>query len=96
MILIVCRLIVIIRCIVELVNEKRDKERLGRILRGRREELGISQEELASRADLHRTYVGSVERGERNPSFTTLGRYLEGLDMTWKQLGQYLSEKSRD
>lgn len=32
----------------------------------RRFELGVTQEELAEKADLHPTYVGSVERGERN------------------------------
>lgn len=39
---------------------------IGLAVRARREAMGISQEALAQRARLHRTYVGSVERGERN------------------------------
>ena len=38
----------------------------GARVRERRSEVGVSQEELAHRAGLHRTYVSSVERGERN------------------------------
>ena len=41
-------------------------KRFGERVRAERERLGISQEELASRAGLHRTYLGGVERGERN------------------------------
>jgi transcriptional regulator with XRE-family HTH domain len=41
---------------------------VGAEIRRRRLELGISQEELATLCDLHRTYIGSVERGERNIS----------------------------
>jgi transcriptional regulator with XRE-family HTH domain len=43
-------------------------------------ELGLSQERLAERADLHRTYVADIERGVRNVSLRTiekLGRALE-------------------
>ena len=41
-------------------------------LRELRHAKGVSQEELASRCGLHRTYVGSVERGERNVTLSTL------------------------
>ncbi len=49
-----------------------DLKTLGRRIRERRKSLGWSQEELASRADVDRSYVGGVERGERNITFTLL------------------------
>lgn len=52
----------------------------GRRVRKLREGLGISQEELAARAGLHRTYVGSVERGERNISLINIQRLAAALD----------------
>jgi transcriptional regulator with XRE-family HTH domain len=48
------------------------KEILGKNLRRIRTEAGLSQEELAYRAGLHRTYVSSVERGERNISIENI------------------------
>ncbi len=42
------------------------RKAFGLRVRMRRHELEITQEELAEKADLHPTYVGSVERGERN------------------------------
>lgn len=41
-------------------------------LRRRRQHHGFSQEELADRCGLHRTYIGSVERGERNVTLGSL------------------------
>jgi transcriptional regulator with XRE-family HTH domain len=48
-------------------------------IRAKRRELGISQEELADRCGLHRTYVGAVERGERNISLDNMDRICTAL-----------------
>lgn len=47
---------------------------LGAAIRAKRESLAVSQEELAARCGLHRTYIGSVERGERNITLINLWR----------------------
>lgn len=59
---------------------------LGKTIRDRRMELGLSQEELAERADLHRTYVGGVERGERNVSLENIIRIAHALQIIPSQL----------
>lgn len=44
----------------------------GQAVRAQRKELGLSQEGLGERADLHRTYISQVERGLKSPSLTTM------------------------
>lgn len=56
-----------------------DHGALGRAIRRSRDRRGFSQEELAQRCGLHRTYVGGIERGERNPSYTNILRIAEAL-----------------
>ncbi len=51
-----------------------------------RERLGVSQEELAFRANLHRTYVSGVERGVRNPTVVIVGRLAKALGVEPEQL----------
>ena len=51
-------------------------------VRRRRQELALSQDELASRCDLHRTYVGGVERGERNITLLSLERLAAALEVS--------------
>ena len=58
----------------------------GSRVRARREGLGVSQEELASACGLHRTYVGSVERGERNPTLLSMTRLAGALRTTVRDL----------
>ena len=55
---------------------------VGRRVRELRQQLQISQEELADRADLHRNYVGSVERGERDVGITSVGRLAAALGVS--------------
>lgn len=43
---------------------------------------GVSQEELAHRAGIDRTYVSGIERGRRNPTVTVVARFAEALDTT--------------
>lgn len=53
--------------------------RVGRAIRKRREEVGLSQEGLAEEAGLHRTYISLVERGRRNISVDALSQIAEAL-----------------
>jgi ribosome-binding protein aMBF1 (putative translation factor) len=57
------------------------RERLARHLRSLRAARGLSQEGLADLADLHRTYVGSIERCERNVSLDNVERLATALDV---------------
>jgi transcriptional regulator with XRE-family HTH domain len=55
------------------------RERLARHLRALRASRGLSQEALADLAGLHRTYVGSIERKERNVSLDNVEKLAQAL-----------------
>jgi transcriptional regulator with XRE-family HTH domain len=59
---------------------------LGQAIRETREARGYSQEQLSLDTGLDRTYVGGIERGERNPSYTSLLRLAEGLEIRASEL----------
>jgi transcriptional regulator with XRE-family HTH domain len=67
-------------------NELSIKQRFGKAIRRRRRELDLSQEELAERAELHRTYISNIERGELNPSLETMEKLVKALDITVSDL----------
>ncbi|MDI1437104.1 helix-turn-helix domain-containing protein [Polyangium sorediatum] len=58
----------------------------GQVVREVRIEVGISQEELADRAQLHRTYVSLLERGKRNPSLNVVQALAKALGTTMTRL----------
>ena len=58
----------------------------GQAVRERRKELALSQEELAERADLHRTYVSQVERGLKSPSLNTVEHLAKVLGLRPSEL----------
>ncbi len=63
----------------------------GARIRDRRAQLGLSQEALAERCELHRTYVGSLERGERNVALLNILRLAAGLEIDAGELLKDLS-----
>jgi transcriptional regulator with XRE-family HTH domain len=65
---------------------KNNKKVLGATIRELRRRLGYSQEELAGKAGLHRTYIGSVERGERNVSLENMVRIARAVGVTPSEL----------
>ena len=56
--------------------------RFGGVVRQQRLKAGLSQEEFAHRCNLHRTYIGSIERGEKNVTLHTANKIAGALGVT--------------
>lgn len=67
-------------------SEAKILRQFGANLRAEREKVGISQETLADAAHLDRTYVGGVERGERNVSLINIVKLARALGIPAAQL----------
>ena len=67
---------------------------LGQTVRTIRQRANLSQEELANRAGLDRTYIGGIERGERNPTVMSLKTIADALEISLHELfkGQTTSD----
>ena len=62
------------------------QQEFGDRVRELRQKEGLSQEELAFRAGIHRTYIGGIERGERNPGLKNIARLSKALGISLAEL----------
>lgn len=69
-----------------LSHKRRDCVLFGQIVRELREAKGLSQEAFAEKIAIHRTYIGGIERGERNPTLLMIRRIADALDIPAWQL----------
>lgn len=71
-------------------KEKRDKERfakkVGAILQEARRKKGLTQEQLADKADFHRTYIGFMEQGVYSPNLYSLTKIAKALNVKLSDL----------
>lgn len=67
---------------------------IGTVLRDLRVQRGLTQEELAAKAKMHRNYIGGLERGEKSPTIKSVGRLISVLGVTWTELGSALDAQS--
>ena len=68
---------------------------LGRAVRDLRSARGVSQEDLAHLSGMHRTYLGGIERGERNVSYANLKRLAQALSVPASELLARAEEHER-
>ncbi|MEO0487639.1 MAG: helix-turn-helix transcriptional regulator [Pseudomonadota bacterium] len=66
--------------------------RFGQRVRFIREQKGLSQEELAARAKVHRTYIGMIERGEKNATIVTIVKLSLALEVKAIELVKTLED----
>ena len=62
------------------------RKRVGLLVKAQRKLRGWSQEELAHRADLHRTFVSSIERGTKNTTINSIHTIAKAMDLTVSEL----------
>jgi transcriptional regulator with XRE-family HTH domain len=74
------------------VSKRAELVAVGTALRTLREVAGLTQEELADKAFIHRTFVGRYERAERNVGILTIRKVLVALDRTWPDFARELDK----
>lgn len=68
---------------------------LGEMVKALRAEAGITQKELAARSGIDVTYIGRIERSQRNPTWVALGRLSRGLGMPRSALIRRVEDAER-
>jgi transcriptional regulator with XRE-family HTH domain len=73
-------------CVLGALSRAEILKRFGETLREHRQRAGLSQEKLAAKAGIDRTYVGGAERGERNVALVNIVRLAEALNIRAAEL----------
>ncbi len=76
-----------------MANKKQRTNRFGNAVRNARTAAGLTQEDLAERSGLDRSYIGGVERGERNPTLTVIEKIADGLGVSLAELFSYSAKE---
>lgn len=71
------------------------EQKFGKRIREIRLARGISQEELAFKSGMHRTYLGGIERGERNPCLKNIASIAKALGVNLADLFSYSKKKGK-
>lgn len=71
-------------------------EKFGKRIRQLRKEKGMSQEKLAEKSGLHNTYIGQIERGEKNASLESIQKLSEGLGVSVAEIFETFTESPRE
>lgn len=66
--------------------------KFGELIKQIRKEKGISQEELGFRSNVHRTYIGMIERGEKNITLENIEKIAKGLGISMKLIFEHLEK----
>ena len=69
-----------------MISDSEILKKFGECVRKLRKQKDISQEELAHRADLHRTYIGMIERAEKNITLLNIEKIANALEVSIKDL----------
>lgn len=67
-------------------------QNFGKIIRELRKEKKLSQEELGFQSNLHRTYIGMIERGEKNITLENIEKLSKGLYVSMKLIFEKLNK----
>ncbi len=72
--------------LISMIADSEILNRFGENVRILRKQLGISQEELAHKANLHRTYIGMIERAEKNITLINIQKIANALEVSIEDL----------
>ena len=80
-------------CVQSFGNNSVQSKIVGRVIQKIREQKGLSQEVVSGLADIGRTHLSAIERGQRKPTLETLFRLAEALDMPASEIVRQIEKE---